>query len=224
MGILFHFASRDNDEKTQYGWLSTRRQKKGTPSGAPIGWVGKAANYMIYDEMLGKRRPALPVELDKRGTLFVTDSFFKAAACHYNYDVRALFSPGYRNISSLSDTVRSHAERIGSPLRVVLTPDADWRSNINLMAACLKIIDGIYRDCYPLWIAQWPPQLGRQIDQVLRGGCGDKIRPKRVSKVFLPYVCKWAEAEAGKGTEGASDLLSLAVMVCEKIADWERKF
>lgn len=219
IGIFFHFTSQGGRTKTQYGWLSTRLQQMGTPSGAPIGWIGKAGQYMIYDELLGKRRPALPMELDKRGSLFIADSSFKAAACHHHYDARVLFASGYRNISSMSNAVRNHAERIGSPLRVVLTPDAYWRNNVNLMAVYLRVIDGIYRDCYPIWIAIWPPELGKQIDQVIRGGHADHIKPKRISKVFLPYICKWAETETEKGTEGAADLHDLAVMVRGKIVD-----
>ena len=93
-----------------------------------------------------------------------------------------------------------------------------------MMEAYLKIISRIYRDCSPLWIALWPPEMGEKIDQVILSGYADQIKPKRVSKVFLPYICKWAEAEAKNGTKGARALLEQAQAVREAIESWERNW
>ncbi len=62
----------------------------------------------------------------------------------------------------------------------------------------MKIIQTIYSECLSIWIAVWNPVYGARIDEIIRNGCTAAIRLERIGKAFLPHICLWADAKAGK--------------------------
>lgn len=226
-GILLHFQPiGDTCSKTpdkEVAWLSTKGELMGTPSGSPIGMVGNPSNYMYYDDILGKRRYGTEIELGKRGNIFITDSFFKATACHRQYGTRALFMTGVQNRTSLARTMGDLTHRSGSRQKVIIAPDANWRNDMDVMEGWLNVVEDIYGQCLPVWMAVWPPSCGEQIRAVMHRGLADRITPKRISKAFLPHIRRYADAEAAKGCKEAEQLGSYARYISQKLSRWENQ-
>ena len=225
-GILLHINSEykksvDYPEK-EFIWLSTKEEMLGTPSGSPIGMVGNPREYMCYDDVIGKRRYGTELDLGKRGNIFITDSFLKAAACHQAYGMRALFMTGVRHADSLPRTMEMLCRKSKSRQKVIIAPDIDWTDDPVMMADWMKIIQAIYSECLPIWIALWNPVYGARIDEVIRNGHTAEIRPKRISKAFLPRICCWADAKAGTGNDIAKRLSDDAHYLSGLIDDWEK--
>lgn len=227
LGILLHFQpiGRDSNKKPEeeVAWLSTKGEYMGTPSGAPVGMVGNPSNYMYYDEAMGKRRYGTEIELGKRGNIFITDSFFKAAACHQQYGMRALFMTGVQNRISLPRTMGELTRKSGSRQKVIITPDADWRKDMDTMEGWLNVVEDIYSQCMPVWIAEWPRSCGAQIRTVLNNGYADKITPRRISKAFLPHIQRYADAEIKKGCKEAEQLGAYAHYIAQMLSRWENQ-
>ena len=227
LGILLHFqpigqVCGANPEK-DVAWLSTKGELMGTPSGSPVGMVGNPSHYMYYDEILGKRRYGTEIELGKRGNIFITDSFFKAAACHQRYGTRALFMTGVQNRTSLTRTMEELTHKSESRQKVIIAPDADWRNEMDVMEGWLNVVEDIYSQCLPIWMAVWPPSCGAQISSVVCSGFADRITPKRISKAFMPHIRRYADTAVGKGCKEAEQLGSYAHYISLMLSRWENQ-
>lgn len=148
-GYIVGMQIRRDEGDPRYSFLSSRNLPRGTGSGSP---PHLAMGFYFH------HWPIIITEGPLKADYLATKEF------------NAIAVPGVNNIRGVLPMLRQIHEHEGSPSRVVVCYDMDWKTNKQVKAARARLMQMLWCEGYQVSSFSWDPSY-KGIDDALRAGC-----------------------------------------------------